>query len=407
MSERFRFDKTESGVELRYFPHGPLDWLAEDLLDQDTFVLGRIFYFNKDELGEEVLETLSENPEEADEPLILPFATTKGNYYKIPGRRLGIKQNVYFEKGMTQSIRNFRAARQVSIFKQIAILSKEDIYIGGKAPTAIPKADFGKIIKAIPTDYELRKYVSARISGILSNYLDYSENAVESYQKYLDRKPARVSGNVRHEFAVYELAKFEEIQKRLLKMLREEDEYSESTWQEGIKDILLLVYPQYLKAFREAPILGSRKGKSRSVDFLLVDSSGTVDLLEIKKPFDMSVVTARTYRDNYIPLRELSGSVMQVEKYLFYLTRSGVSGEKKLNNRFGNELPRDLKIRVTNPRGFVLIGRDNNLSSDQRLDFEVIRRKYRNVIDIITYDDLLRRLGAITAQFRGLRPRKE
>jgi hypothetical protein len=40
------------------------------------------------------------------------------------------------------------------------------------------------------------------------------------------------------------------------------------------------------------------------------------------------------------------------------------------------------------------MGRDNELSADQHQDFEVIKRKYSNVIDIITYDDLLKRLEA-------------
>lgn len=163
-----------------------------------------------------------------------------------------------------------------------------------------------------------------------------------------------------------------------------------------------MVYPQYLIAFREASILDGLKGKKLSVDFLLVDASGMVYLLEIKKPFDMAVVTARTYRDNHIPLRELSGSVMQLEKYLFHLTRSGMYGEKRLNNQFGRELPGGIKIRVVNPRGIVLIGRDNNLSHDQVLDFEVIRRKYKNIMDILTYDDLLRRVDATIAQMRSL-----
>ena len=182
MSESLQIKKTERGLELHYFPQGPLDWLVGQLVDQDTFIIGRIFYFHKDELGKEALESLSENPEEIELPLIFPFATKEESYYKILGRRLGIKQNVYFEESVDQSIRNFRAARQVSVFNQISNLSKEDIYIGGNATTSIPKAEFKRIIKAIPTDYELKKYISARISGILSNYLEYCEDAALSYQ---------------------------------------------------------------------------------------------------------------------------------------------------------------------------------------------------------------------------------
>jgi hypothetical protein len=33
------------------------------------------------------------------------------------------------------------------------------------------------------------------------------------------------------------------------------------------------------------------------------------------------------------------------------------------------------------------------MTGSQQLDFEVIKRKYANMLDIITYDDLLRRLS--------------
>ncbi len=46
------------------------------------------------------------------------------------------------------------------------------------------------------------------------------------------------------------------------------------------------------------------------------------------------------------------------------------------------------------------MGRDRGLSDEQKNDFEVIRRKYRNIMDIITYDDLLRRLEVIRDQFK-------
>jgi len=403
MSENIHIEKNKKGLELHYYPESPLYWLSKKAKDQDEdFRIGRVFNFHISELNKDILNILIENSEDLEMPLILPFAIKEGSYYKIPGRRLGIKQDVFFATDIRQTIRNFRATRQVSIFKQFGKLLTEDIFIGGEAQSAITLKSFKEIIKSIPTEYELEKYISARISGVLGNYIETSVDAVQNYQRYLNKRPAKISKDIRQEFSEYELRKYREIQDRLRKMLDDENEYKEATWQEAIKDILLLIYPQYLRAFREAPIHDSRKGKLRSVDFLLVDSGGMVDLLEIKKPFDMAVVTAKTYRDNHIPLRELSGSVMQVEKYLFHLTRSGEAGERKLNNRFGKELPSNIKIKVTNPRGIVLIGRDKNLSSDQLYDFEVIRRKYKNVIDIITYDDLIRRLDAIIFQLRTM-----
>ncbi len=38
------------------------------------------------------------------------------------------------------------------------------------------------------------------------------------------------------------------------------------------------------------------------------------------------------------------------------------------------------------------MGRDNKLSPRQKEDFEIIKRKYNNIIDIVTYDELIRRL---------------
>jgi len=89
---------------------------------------------------------------------------------------------------------------------------------------------------------------------------------------------------------------------------------------------------------------------------------------------------------------------MQIEKYLFYLNKWGRAGEDSLTEKYKSELPADFSIKITNPGGIIIMGRDINLSHGQRQDFEVVKRKYKNVIDIITYDDLLRRLEFIIKQ---------
>jgi hypothetical protein len=58
---------------------------------------------------------------------------------------------------------------------------------------------------------------------------------------------------------------------------------------------------------------------TKSLDYLFVDANGHVDVVEIKQPFEHAIMTKVKYRDNYIPLRELSGTVMQIEKYTYYL----------------------------------------------------------------------------------------
>lgn len=56
-----------------------------------------------------------------------------------------------------------------------------------------------------------------------------------------------------------------------------------------------------------------------------------------------------------------------------------------------------MKIRISNPKAIIIVGRDQiggeDMTDSQLLDFEIIKRKYANMLDIITYDDLLRRLN--------------
>src|SRR5690606_24630925 len=107
-------------------------------------------------------------------------------------------------------------------------------------------------------------------------------------------------------------------------------------------------------------------------------------------------------RDNHIPKRDLSGTVMQIEKYIFYLNKIGVHGENKLTKKYKDELPEGLEIKITNPNGIIIMGRDNNLDKKQLADFEIIKRKYKNIIDIFTYDDLLRRLEMTINQLKKI-----
>ena len=163
--------------------------------------------------------------------------------------------------------------------------------------------------------------------------------------------------------------------------------------------IILLLYPKYIHVFKEAPVRDTYNNANRNIDYLLVDSSGNTDIIEIKKPFDKRIVTVRTYRDNYIPLRELSGTVMQIEKYIFYLNKWGRKGEDKLTAYYKDKLAENFKIKITNPSGIIIMGRKKGMTNEQLQDFEVIKRKYKNVIDIITYDDLLERLEFTISQW--------
>ena len=202
----------------------------------------------------------------------------------------------------------------------------------------------------------------------------------------------------------YEVRKYEFIRDRLIEMLNDLDAYSEDDWQKLMLDFLLLIFPKYVAVLETLHIKDyyTVPGKitPRYIDLTLVDASGNIDIIEIKKPFTNSLLSSSKYRDNYTPKKELSGSVMQVEKYLFHLNKWGVEGEKQINAKRSSELPSGMKIKVTNPKAMLILGRDNDFAADQKFDFEIIKRKYVNIVDIMTYDDLLQRLENIIAKFK-------
>lgn len=95
---------------------------------------------------------------------------------------------------------------------------------------------------------------------------------------------------------------------------------------------------------------------------------------------------------------------MQVEKYLFHLNKSGRQGEIKLTNKYKDLLPDGFEINITNPNTILILGREEDLGYEQHRNLEVIKRKYKNVMDIVTYDDLIRRLERIINKFQSHLP---
>ncbi len=368
-------------------------WVYAELDKTGTATLGKVFTVSKQELIK------IHDHDDEDAPVEFIVALREGDYYRFPKYLLSLEHDLFIHEDIELGRKIFVAERGISIFSKIDKVSSESIYIGGENESSIPKSVFLDLLKNFPNSYELTKYASARISAVISSYLITKEEYEENYQKYMNKKVSKVDENLNSKFAGFEVFKYRSLLKKLTDMLEDEVSYSEDQWQEEILQIILLLYPKYIQVFKEAPIRDTYNNKNRSIDLLLIDSTGNTDIIEIKKPFDKCLVTRRTYRDNYIPLRELSGTVMQVEKYIFYLNKYGKKGEEKLTEHYKSELPDDFKIKVTNPSGIIIMGRDKGLSREQLQDFEVIKRKYKNIIDIITYDELIDRLKFIIEQW--------
>ncbi len=382
-------------VVLTYSPDSPVDWIYDRLKKFDELTLKKTFILTYDEL-------ISEEDREATE-VEFAIAIRDGDYYRFPEEILGLNYPLYLHESLPLNRKTFIAERRISIFSKIDRLIDAPIFIGGDEPTAIPIADFERLIKNFPNSTELDKYSAARVSAIIASYMETRKDYKQDYETYVNKKPSLVGQNLEKVLAESEVAKYELLLKKISDMLESEKSYNEKQWQKEISQIVRLLYPKYIHVFENAPVRDPYKKKKRFIDMLLVDSSGNTDILEIKKPFEQSIVTKQVYRDNHVPLRELSGSVMQVEKYIFYLSKGGRKAEEILSSKYREFLADGFEIRITNPGGLIILGRDKDLTDNQRQDFEIIKRKYKNVVDIISYDDLISRLKFTISRWKGER----
>ncbi len=396
----FKIKKEKELVILEYITDSPISWIINDLNLINEVTISRIFTFKKEDIFYDGMEADDFDDLESDFGSIeFVLATLAGEYFKIDKDKLNIDFDVYFSKDIEIKPDFFKAERNISIFRKINKVLHEDMYISNDSEKDLPINEFTKLINEFPNSYELSKYTESRIVAIIEDYFSNIDDAKNNFEKYLNKKTSKKGINLLKTFKEYEINKYQFLLNKLESMLDDEVSYSEKQWQKEINQIILLLYPKYMFVFDEAPVKDSIKNTTRSIDHLLVDTNGHIDIIEIKKPFENSIVSKRTYRDNYIPLKELSGTIMQIEKYIYHLNKWGQAGEKKLTEKYSDQLPDNFMISISNPSGIVIMGRDKNLSDLQIMDFELIKRKYNNIIDILTYDDLLRRMRFLIEKF--------
>ena len=396
MRPAVEFEASDDELHLLYSPRDDDQWVhakfdrGESLTIKGTFRLTRAHLVFSEDASD------SEDP--FDEfPLRFRIAKARGDYFEFDPDVVRVGPPVLLAKSAKPTWKWFSSERAVSILDVIADLKPKRIVIGGPAPDAIPIADYENLVAQFPTPHELKRYTLARVGSVVRNYVETPVDAERLYRAYVEKRVTLKARNLRAPFLQQDARKYAFLLRKLVQMLKQEETYPESVWQEQILQIILLLSPKYIQAIEKVRIPGE-DGAHRFLDVLLIDASGNVDVIEIKKPFDRSIVTQSVYRDNHIPLRELSGSVMQVEKYIYRLNRWGHAGEKALTERYADKLPPGFQIRITNPSGIIITGRDQNLTQVQRQDFEFVRRKYKNIVDIVTYDDLLRRLKYVVSQ---------
>ena len=330
--------------------------------------------------------------------------TVYDEYTLIDSDVLGTEHNFYFSNTIKLDKRHFVAYRNISILAKIDHVVDQDVYIGGNhAEGYIPLETFELLIKKFPKTAELDYYAHARIATIVKEFYPNAEQHEIKFDKYMKRQEKSLSSifiqNVQTVFkenATIELQQFMGLKNDLVELLNQADGISEHIWQEQIHGLLRLLYPKYIAGIREIVIKGVDRHDKRP-DFLLVDANGYIDILEIKKPSVQLLTKQSSYRNNYVPVRDLAGAVQQIEKYIYCLNAWGKDGEQQLQKQLSNKLPATVTPKIVNPQGILLLGRSNQFNGQQKNDFELIKRQYKHIAEIMTYDDLIHRIDSTIA----------
>lgn len=346
---------------------------------------------------------LKNNIDDSDPEETLSFCIgqVKDGFIAISQEVVMTKHRFFFSETIPLKHNMFIAEQNTSILAKIDQIINDDFYVVDREnpKKGVPIEVYWGLIKSFPKKAELMHYVHSRISNILKEWIPECDKYQEIYDKHIARKNKQLVIKNKSSFSrsnlAIELAQFSTAKEELEEMLSHSEGVIEKVWQERVHSILQLLYPQYIYSAREIRFKGIDKN-DKQPDFILVDTNGFVDILEIKNP-DVRLITKQaSYRNNYVPVKELSGAVQQIEKYIYCLT-SIENSQKNVLEKLRDGLPEGMVPQVVSPKGMLLIGRSKDFNEQQKRDFEIIKRQYKNIADIMTYDDLLKRISNIVS----------
>ncbi len=386
------FEYSGDKLILCYAPAMGINDIIKRLDTENGVLIKHTFWVTKDLLCEDVNEE-----DDWEETLRFRIGTVGESYTQLDSDVFGTDHSFYFGNEIKLKPEMFIAYRNISILRKIDEVIERDFYVGGdwENHDGISKKTYDELIRRFPKTAELDKYAHKRIASIIKDYFPECDKYEAIYDKYITSRKNNCilpAPSVSTYNAQIELEQFTVAYQELLDMLDRYETIDEKQWQRKIHNILQLLYPKYICCVREVKFYGGGK-KDKQPDFLLVDANGFVDILEIKKA-DVRMLTQ--YRNNYVPSREVSGAIQQIEKYIFCLNTYD-KAKKDVSDKLDTMLPNGLKVQVVNPQGILLVGRSNEFNEEQKKDFELIKRQYKHVADIMTYDDLAQRLRNIIA----------
>lgn len=387
------FSIIEDELIMSYSPSNGTRFIFEHFSKYGYCQIKRTFYVTMDLIRSNIDDSDSE------ETLLFCIGHIHDGFIEINPKVINTDHTFFFSETIPLKHNMFIAEQNTSILAKLDEIINDDFYVidSENPKNGVPIEAYLELIKSFPKKAELMHYVHSRISNLLKEWIPGCDKYQEIYDKHIVRKNNQLVIKDKSSFSrsnlAIELAQFSTAKKELEEMLSNSEGVIEKVWQKRVHSILQLLYPQYIYSAREIRFKGIDKS-DKQPDFILVDTNGFIDILEIKKPNTQLITKQDSYRNNYVPVRELSGAVQQIEKYIYCLTSIETS-QKTVLEKLRDGLPEGMVPQVVSPKGMLLIGRSKDFNEQQKRDFEIIKRQYKNIADIMTYDDLLNRINNI------------
>lgn len=325
-----------------------------------------------------------------------------GKYIKLEKKIFRIEEDFYISKDLKIDKKYFYKYPNISVIRTLSKYANSPIWIDSNEhyyelegeKQHISEKMFKNMLKKFPNPMQMHLYKFSEIDKILKDFFD-TEDYSNRYKEYVEKRQKLKD----EDFFEKQIANFayagkidlernETILTHLNKLLKME--VDEKEWQKELLPFIRLLFPQYIYVIDEIGILNTKEEKRR-IDYILIDYDGNVDIIELKVP-QIQLLKKNQYRYNFIESTDLAGSIMQCEKYLDDLTSHKKIHEERIEKKIREKLIVDYKVHINRPHALIIAGRTNDFDENQKKDFQVIKRKYTNIVDIISYDDLTTRL---------------
>ncbi len=275
----------------------------------------------------------------------------------------------------------------------------------------ITKSTYLRYQNLFPTATNVKYQKLSILTNILRDELDVKDydHIYDSYKNKIISRNAK-SDILLKTIKDNDIQKFKYAKELLEKALQDNKQgkfVHEDDFTKLIVKIFCLINPKYIMIKEKLNIVDfCNVRRNCQPDISLIDCDGNVDIIEVKSPNKYPNLFRKTkYRSHYVPCGELNGATNQLQQYLKSLTKMS---DKELQDK-NPDLQKDLgniKLRSIHPKGFIIFGRDEESFNDperelKKIDFEIIKNTYSDIVDILTFDNLIERINRILAHLEN------